>query len=768
MVDSQFNIIANLEFKSNLASIKESTDRINLLSKQISNLSKEIATVRTGPLTEINNKIRDQLHAINPLNNALAIYNKLSYRQGKGEDLSQRETKSLEDAKSSLKELTGMTQHVDALRKSREDVFFGKQQLTAFRQTKSEIIAGLQELLNKKGKLTAERGELKLRVDMAKPGAMGEIDTKNLEIAQDLMKRTGLEANALTIGLKRLGMTIKGGKLIGPFNTELKVTEVNLRKLRAASSQFKMGLLSVMFAGMALQRVTNQAFRSIITTYQKANEDTQGLGKATWHLQAAWEFFKYSLIEALTNSELFKNFIEFLLKIVNWLNRLSDEDKTLIGISLGILAISGAALTAIGQIGLFSQGLASLGLDIDSLKTSMSGLSKIMGVLAIGFGVKLMFEGIQEGSWSIKDLVGPLMTAWGLKQVGLFAGTSTIALFGWILALHLAVKFIMNPQEFARSTGEWAGKTLGSINRAIEWIVQAAMNVWEAAWGRMSWKDAFDFKGVGKEFKEGFESEFYQLGYGYMDSKKWDTTPMTSANLELSNSLFNTKNAFSPILESYVRQQEESRKLSESILTTKDSMGQCMSVAPGFEGSINSTTNAMLGFSDANNRVVNGNSPSGLIHIIASEKEIMGLQPVFNSSVGSMTGMMDAMSVSISNQQSRFTSLILEIDRYIRKLEEAARAESKSKSGGITGIIKSVLGSRATGGPINKTGPYLLHEGEYVINRHDMKTADGESKTITNNISLSVQTASSDPEEISRIIMDKINDTYSQLNDSTS
>ena len=73
-------------------------------------------------------------------------------------------------------------------------------------------------------------------------------------------------------------------------------------------------------------------------------------------------------------------------------------------------------------------------------------------------------------------------------------------------------------------------------------------------------------------------------------------------------------------------------------------------------------------------------------------------------------------------------------------MEEAEERESKSRSGGITGIIKSVIGSRAKQGPINKTGPYLLHDGEYVINRQDMNTMGGGETTINNNISLTVNT----------------------------
>jgi hypothetical protein len=531
-------IIAELEFRSNIDILRNINLEIKSLSSQISTMSKNIASVRTGPLTDINNNIRDQLQAINPLNNALTVYDKLHNKEWRDIPLTKKELGALESAKASLMELTNVQDSFGAAKQAREDVFFGKRQLTAFRQTKSEIIAGLQEMVTQKGRLIAQRGELKLRSDeitaaqneykkfnsvvedinsnrealigkqdfagadkvaqqnekMAREEAkylaqsiqdrmqgikasqdklnvenklismtaksaqqeiaqtqkveaekmkvaqqeiqtrtkigelidkqamkeaamaqkqqikdfsvsgkaisMEAIDTKNLEIAQDLMKRTGLEANALTIGLKRLGMAIKGGKIIGPFNKEIKVAEINLKKLKAASVQFKMSLLSVMFAGMALQRVMGKALRSMITTYQKANEDSEGLGKSTWHLQAAFEFLKYSIVEALTQSPLFQMLVQWLVQVVAWFNKLSPDTKAMIGIGIAIVFVIGTLMLLVGQIGLAINGFAAMGISGGGAILGIVGkmLMWLAIAIAVGFIIKGLFKGFTDGT----------------------------------------------------------------------------------------------------------------------------------------------------------------------------------------------------------------------------------------------------------------------------------------------------------------------------------------------------------------------------------
>lgn len=233
----------------------------------------------------------------------------------------------------------------------------------------------MMQAVGKEGKEIAKRLSMEGKAN---------IDTQNLQIAEDLMRRTGLEANSLQIGLKRLGMTIKGGKIIGQFNQEIKATEINMKKLRAASVQFKMSLLSVMFAGMALQRATGKMLRSFVTTFQKANEDTEGLGKATWHLQAAWEFLKYSMMDALLQSDLFKLLVQYALQLIMWFNKLPASAKAFIMIGLAILFILGGLMMVIGQIGLFINGMAALGIGqglIVALGAAFWWLALIVGIV---------------------------------------------------------------------------------------------------------------------------------------------------------------------------------------------------------------------------------------------------------------------------------------------------------------------------------------------------------------------------------------------------
>lgn len=45
----------------------------------------------------------------------------------------------------------------------------------------------------------------------------------------------------------------------------------------------------------------------------------------------------------------------------------------------------------------------------------------------------------------------------------------------------------------------------------------------------------------------------------------------------------------------------------------------------------------------------------------------------------------------------------------------AAQSFFGSLLGGSSNMFSGLLGSRRSGGPINQTGPYLLHEGEYVL-----------------------------------------------------
>jgi hypothetical protein len=161
--------------------------------------------------------------------------------------------------------------------------------------------------------------------------------TNNVEY---LMAKTGLTSDKLSIGMKQMGLRMdNAGNLMDNFGRSVDVASVNMNKLRKSSWRFNMNMLTLMFGFMALQRILNQFGKSAISTYQKANDDTQGLGKSTWQLQAAWEFFKYSLVDALTQSPLFQMLVQWLVQIVQWFNKLSPTAKSIIAWGLAVLFV---------------------------------------------------------------------------------------------------------------------------------------------------------------------------------------------------------------------------------------------------------------------------------------------------------------------------------------------------------------------------------------------------------------------------------------------
>jgi len=170
--------------------------------------------------------------------------------------------------------------------------------------------------------------------------------------------------------------------------------------------RFNMNMLTIMFAMMALQRMITQFGRSAITTYQKANEDTVGLGKSTWHLIAAWEFFKYSLVDALTQSDLFKTIVQWLLQIVMWFNKLKPATKSVIAIGL---AIAGLVASAGVLYSVFKPFIEIMLLSLPKLTSLVSGSGGLSGA----------FASLGASIWPIAIIMGIIIALW-MSDLGNF------------------------------------------------------------------------------------------------------------------------------------------------------------------------------------------------------------------------------------------------------------------------------------------------------------------------------------------------------------
>ncbi|MHA1852288.1 MAG: hypothetical protein ACTSUF_02150 [Candidatus Heimdallarchaeaceae archaeon] len=131
----------------------------------------------------------------------------------------------------------------------------------------------------------------------------------------------------------------------------IQVSEKTVSGLR----RFRMELLSIMFFGMQLKRFFGGFLKEALNTYMKITEGQTALGRAILRTQAAWEFFKFSLIEALQPLILWVT--EIAIKFLDWASA-NPELMKLIGVLMIIGFVIGTLMFLVGVFGLGLQGLA--------------------------------------------------------------------------------------------------------------------------------------------------------------------------------------------------------------------------------------------------------------------------------------------------------------------------------------------------------------------------------------------------------------------------
>jgi len=120
-----------------------------------------------------------------------------------------------------------------------------------------------------------------------------------------------------------------------------------VQKLQAAFLTLGFGFL---FTGLAIKRFAETALRSIFNTFVTVVDGSDESLQNILALQAAFEFLKFSIAEALLQSELFQFLIDIAIQVIDFFTSLPESVKTGIGIALIGLLILGAVLSFIGQI----------------------------------------------------------------------------------------------------------------------------------------------------------------------------------------------------------------------------------------------------------------------------------------------------------------------------------------------------------------------------------------------------------------------------------
>jgi len=204
-----------------------------------------------------------------------------------------------------------------------------------------------------------------------------------------------------------------------------------MKKMSSTMKKLKADMLAIglafLFTGMAIKAFFTNLAKTAFNTFEAIAGQNNELIERTNRLQAAWEFFKYSLVDALSQSDLFIAIIDAVIQLVAWFNNLSVEAKQKIGLIVIALIVLSTMMMVVGMGVLFLQGImnssaivmvAAVGTVVAMFalmndETSKAGSEfEAAGLLFIGIGVAVAAMGAPFGI--IIALFGVLVFTIGL------------------------------------------------------------------------------------------------------------------------------------------------------------------------------------------------------------------------------------------------------------------------------------------------------------------------------------------------------------------
>lgn len=382
---------------------------------------------------------------------------------------------------------------LDAIRK-KTDMSFGNDLTSQMNRFNSGINDARKELSNleqfQKISKQADRAGLSVKnmgqefqfVDkmtgqvMAKTTALNRIDLANQPIktfkenlgeAAQMMSQqqlfTGMQDNARRAGLdlqrvnNELVFMNKQGKRI-PLSEGLKKTQIEAEKVR---NSFDMAYLSILFFGMALQRLFMNIIRSGVGVYQKMVKNNTEASNAFTHLSANVELLKFTIGEAIGTAllPLLPAIINVVQAITNWINKNPMLTSTLL--------VGGAALgTFILLVGQFGLAIPSILKKLTDWAVSMRLISA--STVATGGVIGAFLSGFAKGFLEVFKFVGKqaLLFFKGinsmLMKIGAWRTFMTWIATQWTaLMTFLSGKMALFRKLSAAEIGIMAGKFVG-------------------------------------------------------------------------------------------------------------------------------------------------------------------------------------------------------------------------------------------------------------------------------------------------------------------
>lgn len=216
------------------------------------------------------------------------------------------------------------------------------------------------------------------------------------------------ELNKFASAGRNMGLLKNGGadidhtlqrmkKGLGENSQAFRVLEDSMKKTSQQARQMeRLGpMFAFMFGGMQMQRIGLAITKFVIPPMDKLNQLSSEGAKLVTKMNASWEFMKISMFETLSNTPLFRNFIEFIISAAESFAEFTQEHPVLLQM---IAAVGGLAL-AIGTLafgaGIFNQfammaDYLGIGTGASGAKSLIKGIGGLQTALqAAGLGLTI-------------------------------------------------------------------------------------------------------------------------------------------------------------------------------------------------------------------------------------------------------------------------------------------------------------------------------------------------------------------------------------------
>lgn len=168
--------------------------------------------------------------------------------------------------------------------------------------------------------------------------------------------QTTVMSKAQKLGISNVNIENMSRKSLMMYNAELSRQIILLPKATTGSRRFRgqiMGIgFAALFGGMALYRVFGGALKSLFANYKEVMDQTSMFNQMTNNLSGAWTYFKFTLIDALSQSGLFQMIVGFLIKLINGIAEFTSKHTditTIVVVFMSLVAVIGLLAEILGQ-----------------------------------------------------------------------------------------------------------------------------------------------------------------------------------------------------------------------------------------------------------------------------------------------------------------------------------------------------------------------------------------------------------------------------------